>query len=347
MTKMISSGRTNLPSPILIVLCLALLAARIATIVFDTWYPPPAVNDISWQAVPTPGERSGKSDPNAKPTLYLFLNVTPPLGFIFAKVIDYSVLNNRQVVSFLKEHFVPVKVEWQSDKNSDQVDALRNRYSVRANLPDFIVALPDGSFVADTGFTSDRGFELFLRRSLVHSYWVTAVEYMHKGEYKAAAELYGKWLRETSTGRYDKLNGAIYRALALGLATNAAAAKQAAFESLAQLRDNNAGTNPLAVMVRQSSGSRLKGDWPEPCLRFLAGDMSEQDLLSTSDGSLAETEARFVIGMMNLINGHISKAKEDLEFVVKKAAHNSDEGQISRLQLAKLGIQLPEESDQE
>lgn len=130
-----------------------------------------------------------------------------------------------------------------------------------------------------------------------------AIGDMMRGEFKAAALAFEKFLAKAQVSYYDELERNFFYA--------------AAYANLAwrHIGDENRGRRVALDVLHK----RTSQEWPRQAVEYLTGKMKEQQLLEFVGDDLEKlTEAKYIIGANDVIEKDPARAKADLGWVIRE-----------------------------
>ncbi|PWT96886.1 MAG: hypothetical protein C5B53_08800 [Candidatus Melainabacteria bacterium] len=323
-------GRTNSLPRVMLVSCLILLLLRALVICYGTYFPPKRTQDLLVWQQPKPIEPNRK-DLLSTPTLYYFCDEKNLLGIVLTNLFENTLFNNRDVVELIRNNFIPVKVERQENAPHQLFDDLSQKFSCEV-FPCMVVTLSNGTKVSYTSWQSDRMLIAILKDALSQCSLSAAQEAMLKGNFGLACQAFAKIKSEKSDLRWtlsdDRLANTIHWFFALKHERREKEAAAVLGETLS------------VWLNRFPNHERI---WPIPCLRYLAGQVSIDDVLKETDqygGPLVT--AHYVIGVQSELNGDLETARKHLRLAVaKKQDEDRDDYKLARAELRLMGEAVP------
>ncbi len=333
---MIEPGRTNAVPRTLIALCIGLFFLRASAVFYGTYYQKTPVNLISWQQ-PKPIDRS-RQDLLSKPTLYFFYDTSDQFHTITAQVFESMLFHNREVARQINSEFIPVKVSLNEEETDALANSLSKSFSVYS-FPSVYIALPNGKQVSHTTWNSDRMFQAFLNDSLITAVSKAAAEAMRTADWSLAIKAYERASKENFHGSIPNPSDAINWSIALRHQKNEARAKEVLE---AELRKNK-----LPKIIAS------KDDWPVPCIDYLLGKISRDELMKKATGESDKygykgSTLHYVLGENLLLDGRQEDAIKELRIAAEDTrSPYLYSAKYARAQLRALGEKVPEEKEDE
>lgn len=342
--QMTESNRTNSLPRTLLVACLVLFLMRVIAIYYAVYCPPPATrNTLTWQE-PKPIDVN-RQDLLSTPILYYFCDMSDQFTVIFTDLFEDSLFNNRELVDFIKAHFKTVKVEHRSKVEGQLSDEIIDKYSV-TTYPHVVIALPNGKEVSGSGWSSDRLFLAFLKDGAQNCNLTAAREAMMKGIYAVASEAYAREDSDKALlyGQDGPLAHAIYWSFALRHEKKDDQARSVLKNALARC-DSVKPALPLQFRRQLWRWLGSKGrPWPIPCVRYLLGEISVDDLIKQAEKDHWQTSevtnVHYVCGVNARFDGDLEAAKKHLRMACSKKSERSDDYNFARRELEEMGEQV-------
>lgn len=320
---MIDSERTNIVPLSLWGLCAFLILARAACITYDCYVVPPPVNLVTWQ-MPEPinADYTNLLEP---PTLLYFADSTDVVDKIKCQLFESTILKNREVAKAMKNNFKCVKVEL-SGKQSKVNQALAKRMGV-TSTPEILAALPNGQVIGTSQLQlTDRLFVSALDDALSRRYKAAGDVFMGRADFANARAAYKKYL--TCHGMSS--DSIAYAEIRYYIACKSLGLNSEAEQILAK--------HPKV----QESDSE-----PMPCLDYLRGSITADQLWSTYGRDYNPTTAKYVIGMKQLFDGNKPESVKSLLWVAQRATRGNADFKNARAQLRILGAEVPPEPEED
>jgi hypothetical protein len=317
----------------MLVSCLLLLILRAVAIGYGVYFPPPRTQDLLvWQqAKPIDPNRT---DLLSTPTLYYFCDQKDILGTVLTQLFENSLFNNRDLVNFIRNNFIPVKVERRTDAPQEPFDELFQKLSYEI-CPSLVVALPNGTRVHYTSWQSDRMLLAVLRDGLEECPLAAAQYGMKKGKFDLACQGFAKYYAKKMDlpwARFDdRLSKAIHWYFALRH----------------EKRDKEANELVNKMLKDWHKNFRDDTSWPVPCLRYLIGQIPADDVVKLAGKGKSElTTAHYAIGVQSELNGDVKNAKDHLHLAIfRRPESDRDDYNYARTELRLMGETLPKTED--
>ncbi len=327
---MIESGRTNAVPKTMIALCIGLFVMRAAAVFYGTCVHQAQVGEIAWQK-PKPIDTKSR-DLLAKPMLYFFYDSSDQFHTIIAEIYESMLFHNREIANLIEREFTPVKVAMNGEKSDPVAKSLNDGLSVYA-YPSIYIALANGQRVQNTTWQSDRMFHAFLADSLDTAKSKAAGAFMMAADWERAVKAYERRNTGAFHGAYSSQWDAICWSFALRHLKNESKAK----EVLAAVQ----GKNQLPKFIAGNE------DWPEPCVNYLLGKISKEELkkLASSEGDRYGYKGvlvHYVCGEDLLLKGDKDEAIKELKQAVsdRDSSYNTA-ANYARGELRCLGVKVP------
>lgn len=335
--RMIDPGRTNVVPLTMIAFCIGLLILRTVVIYYGTFYQPAQENMIVWNQ-PKKMDRSRK-DLLSKPTLYFFCDGSDQWNKAITQVAESMLFHNREVAALIEKSVVPVKVVLNGENNDVVSNSLKNALHV-SNCPDICVALPNGKRIDRTSWQSDRMFLAFLRDALRMQPRRAAIEAMGRCDWGLACRGFELDHINKADAITVDLYDTMYWAIALRHHKDDGAARKVLEDALARNKTSFKG------FVQDDN-------WPEPCIKFLLGDLTYEELMKVAKDKKKKSRysyrpetAHYICGANYLLDGKIEPAKKELRIIAKSnTASHLYAAKLARAELRALGEDFPEKDD--
>lgn len=329
---MIEPGRTNLIPKTLLGLCIALFIMRASAVFYGTYFQKAPAKAITWQQ-PKPIDRS-RRDLLSKPTLYFFYEDYSPLQKVTAEVFESMLFQNREVARLVKDEFIPVKVAINTS-NSEPAKSLTNTLGVY-QYPSIYITLPNGKSIHQVSWQSDRMFHAFLNDALIARAPKAAGAALENLDWALACEAYELAFKEHAYSPYSGICDEIYWSIALRHQNNEAKAKQVLEREWKERR--------IPEFIRG------KEDWPKPCIDYLLGKITAEELekkATLDPHSYKKALSQYVIGENLLLQGKRDEAIKALKLSAEASkAYYMHDSKYARAQLRQLGEKVEDEKEE-
>jgi thiol-disulfide isomerase/thioredoxin len=308
-----SYGSTTAVPKWLLISTMFLLIVRAGLSISESISPPKASEEIKWRTPDTITPSDRGSD---KLFFYEFsADWCEP-----CKQLESTALSSREVVKFLNEKFIPVRVvdrKREDGKNTPATQELEDMFSVQA-FPTMVVALPDGTKIQDQlGVVNAVGLRKVLSEANTLSNYFHGKECLINAEPKLASEYFEAFLNQTHWNHWRAPFASILCALAFETMHDQAGSKRILEKAITTFKDHS---------------------FPYPIITHLAGKISFDELLKEAgENKGSRLMAYAYSGVMDFSRGNTAKAEEKLSWVRSNSNdETSFEYRISRSILAQL-----------
>jgi len=244
--------------------------------------------------------------------------------------------HNREVAAIIKRSTIPVKVVLKGENSDALSKSLKGSLRV-TTTPAICLALPNGKKVDDTSWQSDRMFVAFLKDALKRQSRSAAFEAMRKNDWPLACKAYEIDHKDSANALRVDLYDTIYWSVALRHNNDDTTARKVLEEALAR--------------TKKSFKFDQKDNWPEPCVDYLLGNISYDELMKLSatnktKHSYRDETAHYVCGIKYLLDGNKELAIKELRKIADdRGARYLYSAKFARAELRALGENYPEKDE--
>lgn len=328
--QMISSNRANVVPPLLLSACIILIGVRFASIIYDIYAAPPAVNLVKWDEF----KRFDKNAPNLadKPYLVYFIDSSDLFSKLKGEAFEGFVLKNREVARQMNQNFRCVKCDLsekgKTDKEKEDIEKIQKEYVI-GSTPDVVAVMPNGRAINYSSMQlTDRLFYYALEEALQKRYKLAGDIYMQRGDFANAYDAYGKYLALRTSDDDARAHAVVRYYFACRLTGH----------------DDDART-ALSDPVAKSSES----EWGAvQCVKYLRGEVDADDFAVYCKDNTAT--GKYVLGMKLLLDGKKDEAITNLRTAAERGVPDNPDTLIARAELKKLGVQVrldPEQQEED
>jgi thioredoxin-like negative regulator of GroEL len=252
------------------------------------------------------------------------------------KQLEEKVFTNAEVIKLINDQFIPVRLQdrqKEDGKNSPVVASLESRYRV-FGFPTLIVALPNGELISqNVGVPSS--FD-------VHTWLLNALKLAN----------YNRGLLQLIAADPQRAHASFQKVLTKPDWTSSKAKYAAAFLFVCQelvsgpMNKSRPQDTPEGKLVVDASSTTLI-PWPGPILKYLAGDMTTEQLLASTHEEQDElTEARCFIALDLLAAKKTEEAIQNFQWIKDHGNHDYQTYKIAVVFLERLTEEKKSESTQ-
>jgi hypothetical protein len=332
--RMIEPGRTNVVPLTMLLLCIGLFLSRTAAIFYGAFFQPALDNMISWNQ-PKPLDKS-RRDLLSTPTLYFFCDTSDQVNQIWTQILDNMLFHNQEIATLIKEKMIPVKVVLHGENSDALSKSLKDSLHV-TSCPAICLALPNGKLVNSASWQSDRMFVAFLKDGLKRKSYTAALEAMRNNDWVGACRAYEIVQRESKDDIRFDLYDKVYWSIALRHIKDETKARAVLEDALKR--------------TRKSFKLDKKDNWPEPCVDYLLGNLSYDELMKAAAANKKKSNyhdetVHYICGVKYLLDGNDKLARKELRMVAEnQGARYLYAAKFARAELRALGEKFPERDD--